>query len=36
MTSPDDVAAAFAANLERYEDGGVQALKHVFDWEAGY
>ena len=36
VTQPEDVAAAFADNLARYEEGGVPALQHVFDWEAGY
>ena len=36
VTAPEDVAAAFADNLERYEAGGVAALEHVFDWESGY
>lgn len=36
VTQPSDVVDAFATNLERYEAGGVEALTHVFDWEAGY
>lgn len=38
-TQPEDVAAAFADNLERFERGGVEALREggaTFDWEAGY
>ena len=39
MEAQKDVAAAFADNLERYERGGVEALREggaTFDWEAGY
>ena len=36
VTQPSDVAAAFEANLARYEAGGVDALEHVFNWESGY
>ena len=36
VTQPGDVADAFAANLARYEEGGVDALRNVFNWEAGY
>lgn len=36
VTQPEDVVEAFAANLDRYEAGGVGALKNIFDWENGY
>lgn len=36
VTQPEDVASAFADNLERYEAGGAAALQHVFDWKSGY
>jgi len=36
ITMPDDVAAAFADNLSRFEEGGVVALRHRFRWDAGY
>lgn len=33
---PEDVADAFSDNLKHFEQGGADALQHVFDWEAGY
>ncbi len=36
VTQPSDVADAFAENLARFEQGGVAALHHSFDWESGY
>lgn len=36
VTLPSDVAEAFAANLERYETGGLEQLRNVFRWDAGY
>jgi len=36
VTQPEDVAAAFAANLARFEEGGVGALEGVFSWDNGY
>ena len=34
LTTADDVAAAFAENLARYERG--ERLRHVFDFERSY
>jgi glyoxylate/hydroxypyruvate reductase A len=36
VTQPEDVATAFAANLARFEKGGVDALDGVFSWNDGY
>ena len=36
VTKAGDVAAAFEENLRRFREGGAGALRHVFDWEAGY
>ena len=36
VTQPDDVAAAFAANLARFQQGGTPALEGVFSWGDGY
>ena len=30
------VATAFAANLARFEEGGVGALDGIFSWDNGY
>ena len=36
VTQPSDVVEAFAANLDRFEEGGVNGLHNIFNWEAGY
>ncbi len=36
VTQPSDVAEVLSDNLARYEEGGVEALRFVFDWEGGY
>lgn len=36
ITQPSDVVDVFTDNLARYEAGGTEGLRHVFDWEAGY
>ena len=36
VSRPADVAKAFEGNLARYLEGGAEALRNVFHWEAGY
>ena len=36
VTQPSDVVDVLTDNLARYEEGGAEALRFVFDWESGY
>jgi len=36
VTMPEDVVDVFTENLGHYETGGIEALRHVFNWDQGY